>query len=48
MNKINNDTNGGSDMETLIYTEVCSDGSLAKWVRYPSGLVVIEFDNGGK
>lgn len=34
------------DMETLIKIEKCSDGTLAKHVRYPSGLVVIEFVEG--
>jgi len=31
-------------METLIYFEKCADGSLAKYIRYPSGLVVIHFE----
>lgn len=34
-------------METLIKFEKCADGTLAKWVRLASGLVVIEFVDGG-
>lgn len=29
--------------ETLIKTERCKDGTLARWVRLASGLVIVEF-----
>ncbi len=31
-------------METLVKTERCADGSLAKYVKMANGVVVVEFN----